>query len=376
MAISTVKPKTSILASLLLCLLAVACGTAPEATVVQPESTLIPTPTEPPTEASPVEQTEETSVTSPTEPPTEAVVEQPEETPVTAPTESPTEVPTEEIAAGGTGIFRDNLGTADQFVLSMSGVSPPPGGQVYQGWLLDESGTIFSVGLLEVQSDGGVTHVFNAPPNENLLAEYRGFQVTLEPEGGAESPTGAVVFAGSLNEAEKSAAAQIFVRNEGSPETPRNTAFGAGLNSQTSLAIQHIQNAVNAAAIGSASQMKLHLEHVVNILEGTQGARFGDYTGDNVPENPGDGFGVLGYATQMAAKLGAPEVDGAANAVAGGVEELALVAIAIIGEEDAGAVNAQLQDLKARGEVFQSESVHNLYMAAQSAIEIEIEPTE
>jgi hypothetical protein len=49
--------------------------------------------------------------------------------------------------------------------------------------------------------------------------------------------------------------------------------------------------------------MRVHCEHVINIIEGTEGARFADYTGDGRAENPGDGFGTLAYARQIATLL-------------------------------------------------------------------------
>jgi len=47
------------------------------------------------------------------------------------------------------------------------------------------------------------------------------------------------------------------------------------------------------------------MEHVIKILEGAAGQRFLDYTGDGLAQNPGDGFGVKGYARQVATLLGA-----------------------------------------------------------------------
>ena len=38
---------------------------------------------------------------------------------------------------------------------------------------------------------------------------------------------------------------------------------------------------------------RLHGEHIVNLIEGTQGPHYGDLDGDGRADNPGDGFGVL-----------------------------------------------------------------------------------
>jgi len=43
---------------------------------------------------------------------------------------------------------------------------------------------------------------------------------------------------------------------------------------------------------------------VVNIIEGSKGPNFGDKNGNGQVENPGDGFGVLTYASAAAAHAG------------------------------------------------------------------------
>ena len=58
----------------------------------------------------------------------------------------------------------------------------------------------------------------------------------------------------------------------------------------------------------------------MNVVAGTDGPRFGDYTGDGRAENPGDGFGARAYARQIAALLPSVSDD------AGSVEDL-LIAI-------------------------------------------------
>jgi len=197
------------------------------------------------------------------------------------------------LPSGGVASFRDKLATADQFVLVMRGVAAPPSGQVYQGWLMGAEGATTSVGTLAPGPDGRVTLEWNAPNSENLLGRYSRFQITLEQGAAKAKPAGKVVFSGALEGKALTNARQVLVRNSGQPATPLNTAFALGLESQASMAAQHVQNAVNADAIGARDEMRVHLEHVVNILEGANGPRFGDHDGSGRAEDPGDGFGVL-----------------------------------------------------------------------------------
>ena len=197
------------------------------------------------------------------------------------------------LPSGGVASFRDKLATADQFVLVMIGVAAPPSGQVYQGWLVGAEDATTTVGALAPGPDGRVTLEWNAPNSENLLGRYSRFQITLEQSAAKAKPAGKVVFSGALEGKALTNARQVLVRNSGQPATPLNTAFALGLESQASMAAQHVQNAVNADAIGARDEMRVHLEHIVNILEGARGPRFGDHDGSGRAEDPGDGFGVL-----------------------------------------------------------------------------------
>jgi hypothetical protein len=60
-----------------------------------------------------------------------------------------------------------------------------------------------------------------------------------------------------------------------------------------------------------------HAEHAVNILVGSADPRFGDKNGDGQAQNPGDGYGVLGYLNTLLAKaIAAREADPASAELA------------------------------------------------------------
>lgn len=67
-------------------------------------------------------------------------------------------------------------------IVQSSGLPAPPEGEVYQLWMIDETGTdISSAGLLEDQ-DVSVLH-------EGAIPEGASIGLTLEPAGGSEQPT-------------------------------------------------------------------------------------------------------------------------------------------------------------------------------------------
>jgi hypothetical protein len=287
--------------------------------------------------------------------------------------ETPTEEPAPIIQADGTASFRDNLATADQFILDLTGAPAPPDGQAYQGWLLSDDGTSISVGVLNVNPDGSISLEWNSPNSENLLSRYTRFQITLEPTAGSTSPTGGVVLAGGLGNGALASAQRLFVKNEGEPATPLDTAFALGLVAQTDIALQHVQNAVNAAAIGALAETRTHLEHVINILEGSAGPRFSDYDGDGTTQNPGDGFGAVGYAGQIAELLeGQGAVVEAATNVQAQSATIQDKCVEIIQIDDMATVTTQLNELKGAAEQLKTGSVAGLYQATQNAVSFQV----
>jgi hypothetical protein len=262
---------------------------------------------------------------------------------------------------------------ADQFVLNLSSVPAPPDGQAYQGWLVSDDGTTTSVGVVSLNPDTSVTLEWNSPGSENLLGRHARFEVTLEVAEGSNSPTGQAVLAGSLEGETLANARRLFVKNEGEPATPLDTALALGLGAQTDVAVQHVQNAVNAAAIGALPEMRIHLEHVVNIIEGAAGPRFADHDGNGVAENPGDGFGVIGYSSQIAQAL-SDQGSVAAAAVEVETQSAAIQdkALEILTVEDLAAATAQLAELSAMADQLKAGPVATLYGAAQDAINFEV----
>jgi hypothetical protein len=338
-----------------------------------------PTPTPLPEEPTDTPEPEPTEAPANTPTPVEEPTETTEPTFTLEPQPESTDTPEPEpvVQVSGTGGFRNNLATADQFVLNLTGVSAPPEGQAYQGWLVATDGSTISVGLLAVNADGTVALQWNSPATENLLNRYGRFQATLEPAAGSDNPTGPIVFAGELEPGVLDSAQRLFVKNQGEPATPLDTAFVPGMIAQTDVGIQHVQNAVNAAAIGALPETRIHLEHVVNIFEGAAGPRFGDHDGNGNAENPGDGFGVVGYVGQITTLLGSrPAVGEAAASVQAQVVAIQDKSLEILPLDDMAAVNAQLAELKSMADQLKAGPVADLNQAAQNGFTFDVSPVE
>ncbi|GAB4499323.1 MAG: hypothetical protein OHK0052_14180 [Anaerolineales bacterium] len=250
-----------------------------------------------------------------------------------------------------------------------------PANRNYLAWLIAEDDTMQLLGVLEPNPQGSARLLWEAPNGENLLTRYVGARVTLEDTRSAQAPGGTILYESRLNPATLAAVRRLFVSNIGDPITPRNTSFMLGLYQQTDLALQHVQNAVNAAAIGAVGETRTHLEHVINILEGVQGARYGDYTGDGVAQNPGDGFGVSGYAEQtiqLLQQLGYPTNDAALVANLQTLEDLC-VEILRIDTGDLRAIQDRLKTLRTESLTFQNSTIANIESAAYELIRIPLE---
>jgi hypothetical protein len=328
-------------------------------------------PTEPPVQATPRQAQDEAA--PPAMPTDTPALTQSEPTATLAPTDMPQPTPTTAPADQGRVAFRDALAVADQLVLNAGNLTLPPEGFVYEGWLIADDGTETSTGVFDVGADGSVDYAWTSPSGENLLARYAWFAITIEPLNDSDPhPSSQVPFRGVPSPDALAAARRVFAANDGEPATPRNVSYGQGLLTQNQVAGEHAFNAVNAAAIGAFAEMRAHCEHLINTIEGVGGARYADYNGDGRAENPGDGFGALAYARQIAALL--PD----ASADLGEVEGL-LIAIQdkaqqVVEAPDVAAAQPLLDELKSLVEQLTNQAAPAFYAAAQDAASYSFAP--
>ena len=274
-------------------------------------------------------------------------------------------------SAAGTATFGDKLATADEISVRMTGVPALRAGQSLQGWLVGADGkTLASVGPLQPAADGSVSFRWDSPTSENLLGHYVGFQATVETGTAGAAPKGPVAFSGTLPTAGRS----LF---GGGASSPNPSAVG--LKEQTDLAVDHGDKALAAMQIKAWDEMRAHLEHVINILEGQQGKRYGDYLGTGVPQNPGDGYGVQLYEKDVVGSLGTSgalasdldKLDKSFQSDMNGVEEVCLSVLSLKNPSKAPALMA---NLKPRLTAFHDGPVADLYGMAQKELSIVIGP--
>jgi anti-sigma-K factor RskA len=81
-------------------------------------------------------------------------------------------------------------------VFTASNLPAPPPGRAYQLWVLTAQPAPISAGMLALDASGRVNARFDTPPD---LPRPVAMAVTLEPEGGVPSPTGAKYLVGLAN---------------------------------------------------------------------------------------------------------------------------------------------------------------------------------
>jgi plastocyanin len=190
----------------------------------------------------------------------------------------------------GLAIWRDEILRNDAVFISTEDL---PVGHEYSAWLSGPNGNLF-VGTLAPGAGGALTLTFAAPDQQNVLGEYAGVIVGRS----SDEPT----VAGSLPEKALVHLRQVLV---GSSVTPDGIGFGLGLRKEAEELLRHAQFLSEAQDAGNLPLEKLHAEHIINLIEGAEGAHFGDLNGNGKIENPGDGYGVLqngahdGYVSAM-----------------------------------------------------------------------------
>ncbi|MFN8501171.1 cupredoxin domain-containing protein [Kouleothrix sp.] len=205
---------------------------------------------------------------------------------------APTAAPTAATAAQGGGAlaWRDQVLRNDEVIVSVSGLAAPPSGQVYAAWLGGKDASL-PLGPLTLSSDPA-TLTFVSPNNENLLGTYSQVYITQAAEAEATTNNKTVVLAAALPEK-----ALVHIRHVlfSIGNTPNKIGFALGLRQETDELQRHAQFLNDSFKAGDFRLVKVHAEHIANIIEGSEAH---DVNGDGKIQNPGDGFGLLQNGTQ------------------------------------------------------------------------------
>lgn len=69
------------------------------------------------------------------------------------------------------------------------------------------------------------------------------------------------------------------------------------IDREMAIALDHTTFIRDELDLGDLDEARRHAEHVINIVDGANGPLFGDLDGDGLAQNPGDGVGVIPYAS-------------------------------------------------------------------------------
>jgi len=161
----------------------------------------------------------------------------------------------------------------DTASLTVPNLAPAPDGLRYQAWLVRIKGRNWRIFGEVVPEADGTGQVFLLSTDENLHTLYDAVVISLETDDGmrGESPQGEVVYSGVLPIAVSEAFYQIFMRwtPPNSTINPDGLSLYAILKGEYTFAEDHANRTLQAANRGFVPGMRLHAEHVYNILEGS-----------------------------------------------------------------------------------------------------------
>lgn len=245
----------------------------------------------------------------------------------TAPTAAATQAPATQTAAQGEAVgtisFRDDLKLTDQLIINFPTLAAPPPGMSYFGWLQNSAdGSTLKLGQIIPGPNGAVNVRFSAPDKGNILAAYDKFLVTHETiDPTPSAPSAMVAYSGQLP-----GPSLIHIRHllVSFPATPGKIGLEVGLRDQATILRRHAEFMVDALKEDDLAAIKLHAEHLVNLIEGSKGPDYGDLNKDGQVTNPGDGYGLLKNGDQLGYLNGSKEHAGLAAKAEGATEAIKL----------------------------------------------------
>ncbi len=177
---------------------------------------------------------------------------------------------------------------SDRLIVDLAGVSAPPQGSSMQGYLLSAEGGFFCGDLPVVNN--AISHSVDAQ-GRNLIGLYDQFQIMQQQTRFDVSLPATALH--HLRQVTSSA-----------QDTPEGKGYALGMAEQAELVDTHAKLAQASLNDGNLIAAKQHVEHVLNILYGKFNPEYGDQDGDTLIGDPGDGLGVLFYASQADTVLG------------------------------------------------------------------------
>jgi len=196
--------------------------------------------------------------------------------------------------------FKDDAQRSDEAIIAIGIESVPerPAGKAQYAWLVNgATGASTNLGRLNPESGRDLNINFSTPGKDNLLSIYDAFKITNEElEVTPTGPSNDVVLSGQLPPK-----ALVHIRHllVSFSSTPNRIGLEVGLLAEVDKVNEHAKLMSDSQASGNVAGVKLHAEHLINIIEGTKGPNFGDLNKDGKATNPGDGWGLLQNGDQL-----------------------------------------------------------------------------
>jgi plastocyanin/uncharacterized membrane protein YozB (DUF420 family) len=211
----------------------------------------------------------------------------PKPTDIPVPTVTPTLAP-----VVGSAAARDDRVHSDSLLISLQNVPQASSGRAYVGWLIGNNGEFrLNLGALTVDADGNVKTQYTSPTGSNLLGLYNEFLISSETAGSTPAtPSDQIAFSVVVPDKARVFLNQLLVD---APDTPFNTGYLLGLLGQGRRVVNHADLAAGFADKNDLKAVHRQAELILNIIEGDQGANFGDVDKDGRVFNDGNGIGIL-----------------------------------------------------------------------------------
>jgi hypothetical protein len=176
----------------------------------------------------------------------------------------------------GKATFSTARAIGDTLTMQAQDWTPTSPGESYVVWLMNtENNDMLGVGTVPINALGSGTLTYTDPDGRFLLGLYNAIGVSREASMG-DAPTGEVVYNGSYPLALAHALTSILSASE---DGLNGGSLADGALGEAELARQHGNLAAGASNVAG---LRLHTEHTINILLGTED----DYNGNGRGENP------------------------------------------------------------------------------------------
>jgi hypothetical protein len=224
---------------------------------------------------------------------------------IAEPTAAPTPVPVVQAAPSiGRAVFSTGGTMGDTVSVRADGLRRASGGSRYAAYLYrlepgsSEPAEALRLGDLATDATGSGSLVYTSPDGTFLPAVYNGIALVLESAPAETLDLAGALYRGEHPLAVADALQAIFIETTlPAGDKPEYTGgLTDGLLAEATIARSH---AGLAAGSSTTSAMRLHAEHTINIVNGTQI----DYDGSGRGENPGRGYGIAYFADAIEQQL-------------------------------------------------------------------------